>query len=125
MNTNEMNHPMKLWCTPDMYPLFAAMSQCYTLRDMALFMRDLCSSEELTMLAKRWKIARMIFSGLTSRQIRKETGAGFNTIHGVRDNLNHGTQAFKIRMGWRHDGRHKQVPWTWPRLTPVTEKSLN
>ena len=119
-----MNHPIKLWCTEEMNNLFAALAQARTNRDVALFMRDLCSPEELAMLAKRWKIARMIFANITVRQIRDYTGASFDTIHNVRDNINHGTGAYKKRMNWLHDGRHKNH-WDWPRLTPSTEKSLN
>ena len=61
--------------------LFYALSLCKTPGEQEKFMRDLCTAAELSALAERWNIARILNSGEKSyRDISVETGASTTTI---------------------------------------------
>ena len=45
------------------------------------FLKDLCTPQEMTLLAERWKVCRLLEDGnLSYREIQRMTGASLTTI---------------------------------------------
>ena len=84
---------------PELPPSLAALCDVLLLLDdqqnMANFLRDLCTPSELSAMAERWQIARMLAKGDKSyRVIAREIGASTTTVARVarflRDEENRG-----------------------------------
>jgi len=61
--------------------LFDAFLLLKNSEEVARFMKDLCTPQEIEALAERWKVCKMLQAGeLSYRQISQETGAGLATI---------------------------------------------
>ena len=56
----------------------------------AAFFRDLCTRRELEEMSRRWRVARMLATGIPYRQIAAETGVSTATITRINQWLKHG-----------------------------------
>jgi len=61
-----------------------------------LFLRDLCTEQELRMLTGRLEIARMIYAGLPYRVIMAKTGASTTTIARVARAFTYGQDGLRL-----------------------------
>lgn len=59
--------------------------------ELELLLMDICTSQELTCLAERWTIAKLLHMGFSYRTITKKTGASAATIARVSRLLFHGS----------------------------------
>lgn len=61
--------------------LYEALARCENAEDIRLFMRDLCTPQELDTMAERFLIARLLAKGnLSYRAISTATGASTTTV---------------------------------------------
>ncbi len=67
-------------------------------KEIANFLRDLCTIEELSEMIKRWQAARMINDRRPYRHIAKKTGVSTTTVSRVAYWLNHGTGGYKTAL---------------------------
>jgi TrpR-related protein YerC/YecD len=75
--------------------LFETLLLLEDTNEMARFMKDLCTPQELSALAERWRVCKLLESGLYSyRDISQQTGASLATITRVarffKDEPHHG-----------------------------------
>ena len=59
------------------------------------FLRDLCTINELTAMAERWQVVRLLETGMTYRDICETTGSSTATITRVAHWLNNGTGGYR------------------------------
>jgi TrpR-related protein YerC/YecD len=61
--------------------LYEALLLLKTKKEIAQFMKDLCTPQELAALAERWRVCKLLARGdLSYRDIHRETGASLVTI---------------------------------------------
>ena len=60
------------------------------------FFEDVCTIKELTAIAQRVEVAKMLREEKTYLDIAKETGASTATISRVNRSLNYGTEGFDM-----------------------------
>jgi TrpR-related protein YerC/YecD len=60
--------------------LFAALLSLKSRRDAEEFLADLCTPGELSDLADRWKVVRLLDKGLPYREINARTGVSTATV---------------------------------------------
>lgn len=75
--------------------LFEALLAIKNSEEMARFMRDLCTPQEISAFAERWRVCRLLNEGdLSYREIHDITGASLATITRVarflKDEPHHG-----------------------------------
>lgn len=71
------------------HTLFEALINLKTVEEAQRFMKDLCTPQELTALAERWRVCHLLNDGeLTYREISQETGVSLATITRVARFLN-------------------------------------
>jgi TrpR-related protein YerC/YecD len=75
--------------------LFEVLANIENKKVMANFMKDLCTPQELTALAERWRVCKLLNEGtLSYREISEKTGASLATITRVarflKDEPHHG-----------------------------------
>lgn len=75
--------------------LFEALTLIKDRDEMARFMKDLCTPQEMSALAERWRVCRLLNEGsLSYREIHDVTGASLATITRVarflKDEPHHG-----------------------------------
>jgi len=75
--------------------------------DAALFVRDLLSKQELRMLAKRLKIAKLLIEGKTYEEIAKELKTSMGTVARINVWLAQSGEGF--RMAVEKSGELKEV----------------
>ncbi|MEI6287248.1 MAG: YerC/YecD family TrpR-related protein [Bacillota bacterium] len=63
--------------------------------DARAFLRDLCTINELTAMAERWEVVRLLETGMTYRDICEQTGSSTATITRVAHWLNSGTGGYR------------------------------
>ena len=63
------------------------------------FFEDVCTVKELTAIAQRLEVARMLREERTYLDIAKETGASTATISRVNRSLNYGSEGFDMVLG--------------------------
>lgn len=63
------------------HAMYKAISTCQNAEDVRLFMRDLCTPQELDTMAERFLIARLLAKGdMSYRAISAVTGASTTTV---------------------------------------------
>jgi TrpR-related protein YerC/YecD len=61
--------------------LFEVLLLLETKKEAENFMRDLCTPQEISVLAERWRVCKLLDQGqLSYREIREKTGASLATI---------------------------------------------
>jgi TrpR-related protein YerC/YecD len=83
--------------------LFEAMLSIKDEAEMARFMKDLCTPQEISALAERWRVCRLLNEGdLSYREIHDVTGASLATITRVarflKDEPHHGYRSVLQKM---------------------------
>lgn len=76
--------------------LYEAILQLQTTEECKKFLRDLCTVSELTAMAERWQVVKMIERKITYREICEKTGVSTATITRVAHWLNHGESGYKL-----------------------------
>ncbi len=76
--------------------LFEAMLTLKSVPELKKFFRDLCTRTELAALAERWQVVQLLQSGISYREISKQTGASTATVTRVAQWLNHGEGGYQL-----------------------------
>jgi len=95
MKRNQSEDPVKV--------LLEALLTIKNPQEMERFMRDLCTPQEITALAERWRVCRLLNEGdLSYREIHAITGASLATITRVarflKDEPHHGYRSVLKKM---------------------------
>ncbi len=83
--------------------LFEVLSLIQDPQEMARFMKDLCTPQEISALAERWRVCRLLNEGdLSYREIHDITGASLATITRVarflKDEPHHGYRSVLAKI---------------------------
>ena len=86
------------WRTKQMKELFRTIADLQDPREVADFLRDLCTIHELEAMAHRWQVARLVDQGLPYTEIAEKTGASTATVTRVAHWLNHGEDGYRTAI---------------------------
>ena len=86
------------WRTEDSEALCLALLRLRTTDEMADFLRDLCTLQEIEALSSRWAVVRLLDQGLPYRQIALATGVSTATITRINQWLQHGTGGYRLAL---------------------------
>ena len=86
------------WRTETVLALSEAIASLDDAEEVAGLLRDLCTRREITEMASRWLIVRLLDSGLSYRDIAQQTGASTATVTRVSQWLNHGTGGYQMAL---------------------------
>ncbi|WP_285768670.1 YerC/YecD family TrpR-related protein [Peribacillus sp. SI8-4] len=78
--------------------LFKSILSLRDLDECYRFFDDLCTVNEISSLAQRLEVARMLEEGKTYHKIETETGASTATISRVKRCLNYGNDAYTMAL---------------------------
>ena len=78
--------------------LFKSILSLRDLDECYRFFDDLCTVNEISSLAQRLEVARMLEEGKTYHKIETETGASTATISRVKRCLNYGNDAYSMAI---------------------------
>ena len=95
------------WRTDEFDALCRAILTLDTADEVALFLRDLCTRNEIDELSSRWSVATLLESGLPYRQVSDRTGVSTTTIGRVNEWRRHGMGGYRLaldRTGEAFDG---------------------
>ena len=92
----EGRHP---WETRQMRELVDAIRACGSRNELEIFLRDLCTINELETLATRWQVARLVHKGIPYLEIADKTGASTATVTRVAHWLHHGEGGYMNALG--------------------------
>ena len=95
------------WRTDEFDALCRAILTLDTADEVALFLRDLCTRNEIDELSSRWSVATLLESGLPYRQVSDRTGVSTTTIGRVNEWRRHGMGGYRLaldRTGEASDG---------------------
>ena len=81
--------------TKDAKELYKALTSISNEKDMALFLRDLLTIEEIEEAIRRFRVARLLEDGKTFREIADQTRMSTATIARINYWLNHGTGGYR------------------------------
>lgn len=87
------------WKTEPVSDLCDAIAQMRSADEIGSFLRDLCTHKEITDMAARWHIVRLLDRGLSYREIAHQTGASTATVTRVSQWLHHGTGGYQLTLG--------------------------
>jgi len=82
--------------------LFSALSKLKTEEELSLFLRDLCTPQELQAMADRWLVAQKVAEGGTYREISAQTGASTATVTRVARALSLGEGGYRLLLNKLH-----------------------
>ena len=80
-----------------------------TVKEKEYFLKDLLSRGERVMIARRFKIAKLLEEGLTYSEIAELLGVGDGTIARVEKMLNFGRNGYRIALKKIKNRPKKQV----------------
>lgn len=86
------------WKTEPVLALSEAIASLGNTEEVAQLLRDLCTRREITEMASRWQIVRLLDSGLSYRDIAQQTGASTATVTRVSQWLHHGTGGYLLAL---------------------------
>ena len=81
-----------------LWELFDAMSRLQGREEYALFFRDLCTMGELTAMAERWQVARLVAREIPYREIHRLTGVSTATITRIAHWLRYGEGGYRLMV---------------------------
>ena len=84
------------WRTEDTDRLCEALLSLETVDETAQFLRDLCTRRELTEMAHRWAVARLLDRGRPYREIAEQVGASTATVTRINEWLHHGVGGYRL-----------------------------
>lgn len=82
----------------DLDELFRAISKLSSVKDVDMFLTDLCTPSELSAMADRWKAVQMLEQGLPYREIYELTGVSTATITRVARCLSSGSGGYRLLL---------------------------
>ena len=97
---------MNNWQNEDTQVLFRALRSLNTEEEYRLFLEDVCTVKEITDMAQRLKVARMLRAKTSYAVINKETGVSTATISRVSRCLDYGPGGYDLVLG-RLDGEER------------------
>lgn len=88
--------------------LFETLLLPHNSDEMRRFLKDLCTPQELAILAERWRVCKLLHSGtLSYREISEQTGASLATITRVarflKDEPHHGYKMMLEKVSTIHE----------------------
>jgi len=86
------------WKNQKLKNLARAFSILKTPHDIANFLRDLCTLDELKDMSERWEAVLLLAQGKTYREVAKETGLSTTTITRIAYWLEHGEDGYKTAL---------------------------
>jgi TrpR-related protein YerC/YecD len=86
------------WRTEPVIALSEAIASLSNAEEVAGLLRDLCTRREITEMASRWQIVRLLDSGLSYRDIAQQTGASTATVTRVSQWFHHGTGGYQLAL---------------------------
>lgn len=84
--------------TQDAEKLYEALSQLNKPEDVAAFLRDVLTIEEMEEMIRRLKVAKMLSEGMTVRKIAVETKMSSTTISRINYWIHHGTGGYGLAL---------------------------
>ena len=87
---------MSKWLNEDTQALFEALLSLRTKEDCRLFLEDVCTVKEITDMAQRLKVARMLRAKTSYAAINRETGVSTATISRVSRCLDYGPGGYDL-----------------------------
>ena len=88
--------PRDEWRNPDTQALFEAVLSLEDADEVARFLRDLLTYNELIELGQRWAIVRKLEEGVPYRRIAEEIGVSTATITRVNQWRQHGMSGYRL-----------------------------
>ena len=82
----------------DVARLCQALSSIKSASAMRALLSDLCTPSEITALADRWKVARLLNVGLPYREIYERTGVSTATVTRVARALDQGAGGYRAAL---------------------------
>ncbi len=98
---------MSNWYNDDVKALFEAMSLLKTEEEYRLFFEDVCTIKEISDMAQRLKVAKLLRAKASYALINQETGISTATISRVSRCLDYGAGGYDLvleRLETREDG---------------------
>lgn len=86
------------WRNEQTEGLLAALVRLNSLDEAAAFLRDLCTHKEVTEMASRWTIVRLLDQGMSYRDIAHQTGVSTATVTRVSQWLHHGMGGYELML---------------------------
>lgn len=86
------------WRTEGLESLCRAILTLETVDELAGFLRDLCTRNELDGLSGRWAVASLLATGLPYREVSRRTGISITTIGRVNEWRRHGTGGYRLAL---------------------------
>lgn len=84
--------------TPAAKKLYEVLAQIDKPEEMALFLRDLLTLEEIEEASRRFLAAKLLKEGKSIRVIAKEIGISTTTVARINYWLNHGMGGYKLAL---------------------------
>jgi TrpR-related protein YerC/YecD len=78
--------------------LLDALVRLQSRREARRFVRDLMTADEIRMVVDRWRVARMLHTGCTYRQIEERTGLSSRTIARISRWLRSGEGGYRAML---------------------------
>lgn len=75
---------------------YAAIALIRTADEAQAFLTDLCTPQELSAMADRWRVVEPVLAGKPYRQIYDETGVSVTTIGRVARSITYGTGGYSL-----------------------------
>ena len=86
------------WRTEELEALCRAFLTLRTVDETALFLRDLCTRNEIGELSGRWTVATLLEAGLPYREVSEQTGISTTTIGRVNEWRRHGMGGYRLAL---------------------------
>jgi TrpR-related protein YerC/YecD len=90
--------PSHGWQTKEILQLCDAISTLRNMKEVATFLRDLCTLSELEAMAHRWQVVKLLEEGLPYLEISKRTHASTTTVTRVAYWLRHGEGGYRLAL---------------------------
>ena len=89
------------WRSPAVDDLLDAIAALPDREAAGVFLRDLCTVNELREFAARWEVASLLDAGLSYHEISERTGASSATISRVNQWLRYGRDGYRLLLDRR------------------------
>jgi TrpR-related protein YerC/YecD len=86
------------WHSKETDELFSAIASLRTVGECYSFFEDVCTIKEITEMAQRLRVAKMLSQGISYQNICKETGVSTATISRVNKCLEYGNGGYRLAM---------------------------